>query len=99
IRELRNVVERAVALCPGSEITLRDLPDAIFAMATPRVVPVDATNGTQKLRDARGEAEATRIVEALKKHENNRLRAAAELGSSRMTLYTKLRKYGLMQPV
>ena len=37
-----------------------------------------------------------RIVEALRKHGNNRLRAAAELGISRMTLYNKLHKYGLI---
>src|SRR5205807_3133958 len=28
IRQLRNVIERAVALCPGQEIQLEDLPDA-----------------------------------------------------------------------
>ena len=38
-----------------------------------------------------------RISEALRKHGNNRLRAAAELGISRMGLYKKLHKYGLMQ--
>jgi DNA-binding protein Fis len=30
------------------------------------------------------------------RHSNNRLRAAAELGISRMTLYKKLHKYGIM---
>jgi transcriptional regulator with PAS, ATPase and Fis domain len=39
--------------------------------------------------------EAARILEALRKHGNNRRRAAAELRISRMTLYTKLHKYGL----
>ena len=37
-----------------------------------------------------------RIQEALGKHLNNRRRAAAELGISRMGLYKKLHKYGLM---
>jgi hypothetical protein len=32
----------------------------------------------------------------LQKYRNNRLRAAAELGISRMTLYKKLHRYGLM---
>ena len=36
-----------------------------------------------------------RIKEALDKHDNNRLRAASELGISRMGLYKKLHKYGL----
>ena len=34
---------------------------------------------------------------ALAKHKNNRLRAAGELGISRMGLYKKLHKYGLAQ--
>ena len=37
------------------------------------------------------------LLLALRKHGNNRLRAAAELGISRMGLYKKLHKYGLMQ--
>jgi transcriptional regulator with PAS, ATPase and Fis domain len=48
------------------------------------------------LDQARDGAEATQIHAVLRKHGNNRLRAAAELGISRMTLYNKLHKYGLM---
>jgi DNA-binding protein Fis len=33
----------------------------------------------------------------LVKHRNNRCRAAAELGISRMALYNKLHKYGLIR--
>jgi DNA-binding NtrC family response regulator len=41
-------------------------------------------------------AEILCITEALRKHSNNRLRAARELGISRMSLYKKLHKYGLL---
>jgi two-component system response regulator HydG len=41
-------------------------------------------------------AEKSLIARALEHHGNNRLRAAAQLGISRMTLYKKLHKYGLM---
>ena len=41
------------------------------------------------------EDEVWRICEALRKHRNNRVRAAAELGMSRVSLYKKLHKYGL----
>jgi transcriptional regulator with PAS, ATPase and Fis domain len=37
-----------------------------------------------------------RLLEALGKHGNNKLRAARELGISRQGLYKKLGKYGLM---
>jgi two-component system response regulator HydG len=93
IRELRNIIERAVALCPGPEIQLTDLPEVIASAARwpscPNLVP------SSSLGSAKREIEAARITEALRKHRNNRLRAAADLGISRMTLYRKLRKYGL----
>jgi len=50
------------------------------------------------LAQSRDESELRRIQEALATHRNNRKRAAAELGISRMALYKKLHKYGLMNP-
>jgi DNA-binding NtrC family response regulator len=93
------VVERAVALCAGTEVDLEDLPEALRAgrpdgaAAGPAALPGPAEAGT--LAQAKEEAEAQRIAEALQKHKNNRLRAAAELGISRMTLYQKLQRYRL----
>jgi transcriptional regulator with PAS, ATPase and Fis domain len=48
------------------------------------------------LAESRERTELWRITEALERNGRNRLRAAAELGISRMTLYKKLHKYGLM---
>jgi two-component system response regulator HydG len=100
IRELRNVVERAIVLCANSEIDLVDLPNSVtgFKRMENRVdlrllLPGGAAGA--RLEDARGLAEAAHIEEVLNRNNNNRLRAAAELGISRMTLYKKLQKYGL----
>jgi transcriptional regulator with PAS, ATPase and Fis domain len=110
IRELRNVVERAVALAPGPAIDLADLPPAVqgaLAQGGPTesatrfpaqgrpsgAAPVPPTSPT--LVQTMEEAEVLRIKEALRRNHNNRLRAAKELGISRMGLYKKLRKYGL----
>src|SRR5579884_344318 len=105
IRELRNVVERVVALSAGPEIQLSDLPENIrhqnrvpvvaAKVAKPAAPSVAAASGS--LNEAREAAEIQRIVQALEKHGNNRLRVAAELGISRMGLYKKLRRYGLIQ--
>jgi DNA-binding NtrC family response regulator len=101
IRELRNALERAVTLFSEPVIQVSHLPENICAAARSRnglgsmeepLEPVSAC----RLKKVRGQAEVARIVEALRKHGNNRLRAAAELGISRMTLYNKLRKYGLI---
>jgi DNA-binding NtrC family response regulator len=108
IRELRNVIERAVALSAGREINLEDLSPAIRTaesadshtaepapLSIPVAVEVDARVKQPTLSATKEEAEVARIAQALAKHGNNRLRAAAELGISRMTLYKKLRKYNL----
>jgi DNA-binding NtrC family response regulator len=100
LRELRNTVERAVALSPGPEIELKDLPEELRSSPT-RLQPLEDSpsySSPFSLSQTREKVEVQRIVQALRKHKNNRLRAAAELGISRMGLYKKLRKYGLMDP-
>jgi two-component system, NtrC family, response regulator HydG len=99
IRELRNAVERAVALCPEPLIQLADLPEALRASApavdvSPPVAPPRIAEGT--LSRTKEEAEARRIAEVLNRNGNNRLQAAVELGISRMTLYKKMHRYGMM---
>jgi DNA-binding NtrC family response regulator len=104
IRELRNAIERAVVLCPGREIRPEDLPGSVKPGASwptpPAVVSSSPTSLSIMTRSTldqiKREAEVTRITQALEKHRNNRLRTACELGISRMTLYKKLYKYGLM---
>src|SRR5262245_21613741 len=102
IRELRNTIERVSALCTRPIVSLADLPEGIRGPATSAivapapimvpdpVVPVARPAGTR-------DDEVWRICEALRKHRNNRLRAAAELGISRVSLYKKLHKYGLFE--
>jgi DNA-binding NtrC family response regulator len=101
VRELRNAVERAVALCPGDVIEVEDLPPALTATPPGADAPgspdADAPpTGAISLARNKDQAEAACIVAALERHNNNRLRAAAELGISRMTLYKKLHRYGLI---
>jgi DNA-binding NtrC family response regulator len=101
VRELRNTIERAVALCAGPDIEMEDLPPALQPACTAvrEQAPGEELTlpaGTGSLARTKEAAEAQRIALALRKHNNNRLRAAAELGISRMTLYKKLHRYGLM---
>ena len=105
VRELRNVIARCVAICPDRLIRRDDLPMSVLD-GTSRLTTIPnqvhpilaATFNRSSLAQIKGQAELARITEALEKHSNNRLRAAGELGISRMTLYKKLYKYGLMQP-
>lgn len=102
IRELRNVMERAVALCPGQEVQLSDLPDHLHHPGNDLAIVLSggvADSATQALASRRiqtlEEIEAVCIEEALRRHRHNRVRTAIELGISRVTLYKKMLKYGL----
>lgn len=114
IRELRNVMERAVALSEGSLLQMQDLPSLLWPSMcketisdmkiddVPQTKLVATSNPSPSavsytLADAKQAAEAAHIAEALARNDNNRLRAAAELGISRMTLYNKMHAYGLIE--
>lgn len=96
IRQLRNVIERAVALRPAGMIGVDDLPEDMRAKS--ELMPPSAPQqvADHSLADVMSVAEKTQIVATLRKTRNNRSRAAAELGISRNTLYNKLRQYGLL---
>jgi transcriptional regulator with PAS, ATPase and Fis domain len=105
VRQLRNVIERAAALCTGPDVLPADLPEAIRCAAQSRpacaalaiglALRTEAPPQDLTLRQSKAQDEVLRITDALRKHGNNRLRAAAELGISRMGLYKKLHRHGL----
>jgi len=84
IRELQNVIERAVILSSG-RITLNDLPELI---RRPVKQPSVTTDGS--LQDREREA----ILEVLTQCGGNRRLAAERLGISKRTLQYRLREYG-----
>jgi DNA-binding NtrC family response regulator len=86
IRELQNVIERAVILSRG-RITLIDLPELI---RWPAKQPSVTTDGS--LQDREREA----ILEVLAQCDGNRRLAAERLGISKRTLQYRLKGYGLI---
>jgi two-component system response regulator HydG len=105
IRELRNVIERAVALCDGPIIGVEALPASFQTHAAPHAEATSAVPeralanlaaDANPLARSRAQAESGVIADALLRNGGNRLRAAADLGISRKTLYQKLNRYGLM---
>src|SRR5262249_9060410 len=74
--------------------------DAASPFRVPMAGPPDSGVSPAVVRSTLAESkewtELSLITEALERNGQNRLRAAAELGISRMTLYKKLHKYGLM---
>ncbi len=101
VRELRNAIERVVALVPeGDTAQINDLPSDIvdFVNASAGSSGANCMNSKQgnRLAEARYDAERTRLQDAIDRNNNNRSLAAIELGISRVTLYKKMHKYGLI---
>ena len=103
VRELENVVERAIIVARGAEVTASDL-DFGRRAATPLPTPASGTQ-LSSLAPAAGvaqpltarlhEQEKAEIVAAIDRNQGNIAGAARALGINRSTLYYRLRKHGL----
>ena len=93
-RELRNVIERAVILCPdGAPLDAGHLPPG-FAMAqAPAALSIDTGVVPVRVGSTVDEAERMLIVRTLEATGQNRTRAAEILGVSLKTLHNKLKEY------
>jgi DNA-binding NtrC family response regulator len=96
IRELRNVMERAVLLSGGGEIRPEHLP--LEKMSSTTVPPPRAGSTAGKLVDEMQEFERQRIIDALDKCGGNQTQAAKMLGIARRTLIKRLDLYDIDRP-
>ncbi len=89
IRELENVLARALALRSGQDITVQDLPPEVgkAAAAAPGAGLLD-----QEPTLALAEVERRYIVRVLESTGGNKLKAAQILGIDRSTLHRKLKQ-------
>ena len=85
IRELENIIERAVILCDEEELSEKDFPLQQAGAGPPKSVK------SGSLRELEREA----IVNALLRHEGRRQAAADELGITRRTLLNKIKEYSI----
>lgn len=84
LRQLKNVVKRAALLARGKRIEWSDIAGEL---------PEPENANYFLLHDA--QEEKARIIDMLKKANNNKSKAAAMLGIDRKTLYNKLKQYGI----
>src|SRR5262249_43942208 len=94
IRQLENVIQQAVLMSQVPELLWPHLPKLIQEHAEAG----HPSNGVLKdsLAQNRADIERSTIQRALTKHGYTRSHAASALGISRVTLYKKMKKYGLM---
>jgi DNA-binding NtrC family response regulator len=92
VREMRNVLERAMILARGqSAIGVEHLPADLRQRGSKGDGGGDKRHQAQSLSDV----ERQHIERTLRHHDGNRTRAALELGISRATLINKIKVYSL----
>ena len=92
VRQLQNVIERAVLLGKHDMIMPEDLPSDISG-GMPILDLTDLAN--KRLKEALTDPERQIILEVLELHNWNRNATAEALGINRTTLYKKMKKLGL----
>jgi DNA-binding NtrC family response regulator len=97
LRELENLLERAMLLADGEELALSDLAGfrAEEDPLTPDARAHEDLDLKSYLRIHTERLERHRIRHALRVEEGNVTRAARRLGISRRSLQTKMKEYGL----
>jgi DNA-binding NtrC family response regulator len=110
IRELKNVLDRAVVLCRGSVLGPEhvlidaDSPQTVEVAASPAApasptAPAEVAPGREgRLLRLDADTERRLIVEALERAAGNQTKASELLGISRRTLINRLDEYGLQRP-
>lgn len=109
VRQLENVIERAVLLGRGSVLTSEDLPPELTGQTEQNwwhtnepQGPLSSTSVAlpkgQSLREALEGPERQIILQALRDHSWNRAATADALDINRTTLYKKMKRLGLDDP-
>ena len=94
VRQLENVMERAVVLSKNHVIGVEDLPDEV-AEPGARGTAVADSNGILPLKKALEAPEREIILQALEANHGSRQATAEALGINRTTLYKKMKRYGI----
>lgn len=89
VRELENIVERAIYITDGNHISVCDLPETLI---TGNSFKKDKVNDRPKLLRTK---EYNTIIEMLKMTKGNIKESSENLGIGRTTLYRKIYKYGI----
>jgi DNA-binding NtrC family response regulator len=93
VRQVENTIERLIVLCDGNEITLKDLPEPMQAVAvSDDLIRIELPPQGLDLEAVEKEL----ITKALHKFGGNQTRAAAYLNLSRKTFLYRLEKFNIL---
>ena len=91
VRELENIVERAVALCNGQSVSPKHLPQELETFS------FKVSRHPNRRIPTLGENEREYIQWVLKNANGNKSAAAEDLGIDRVSLWRKLKRWGLTE--
>ncbi len=91
LRELRNVIRRALLLSIGERVESSALPPEILNFKA----HTNITSDTSDLKLIQASTEKDKIITTLKEVNNNKSQAARLLNIDRKTLYKKMKQYGI----
>ncbi len=94
VRELRNLVERLVIVCPQARIEPHHLPPELF-----RGVAESPQHPYNTLHEARSAYEREFILRKLQENRWNMTQTAGALGLERSHLYRKMKSLGIAAPI
>jgi transcriptional regulator with PAS, ATPase and Fis domain len=98
IRELKNHVGRAVLFSHHGHLTPADLAPTILESPENGASRNSSFRTGTTLSDKVANTEQELLSKALEEHGNNRTATAKALGISRVGLYKKMKKYGMIEP-
>lgn len=90
IRELKNIIERMIALSKDNQVTVGEL-----LIPAVNSIKKNCIEGNKTLRDARSEFESNYINKSLKNHNGNVTKAANDLKISTRQLWNKINEYDI----
>ena len=94
VRELENVVERAVTLAKGKKITIEELPSYLFPEVT-EAMSFDQMKFTDAKQIAVEEVEKKYLLHLLKKHNGNITKMAEDAGMTRRNIHRMLNNHNI----
>ena len=94
IRELENVVERAVTLSKGKKITIAELPTYLFT-ETAAAISFDKVKFTDAKQIAVEEVEKKYLLHLLQKHNGNITKMAEDAGMTRRNIHRMLNNHNI----
>ncbi len=94
IRELENIIERAIIITPFDTIEVDNLPNYLKKTREVQSIFMSSNNNTDYDLNL-DSVEKELIIKALEKYNYNQTKTAASIGISRKQLRTKMKKYDL----